>query len=149
MRTTFTGFPGSLFDELDLIQHEMDMSFGERGLASSIRAAAGRDFPPLNVGATPEAMEVFVFVPDVSNKGRNVLLDNDTLLIDGDASLDMPEDMEAVYADLRTPHFRRSFALNRKLDTVHINAKLKDGVLTVTIPKAEVAKPHRIGVRTG
>jgi HSP20 family protein len=60
MFTTFTGFSGSLFDEIDRIHREMDMSFNERGLPSSIRAAAGRGFPPLNVGATPEEMEVFV-----------------------------------------------------------------------------------------
>jgi hypothetical protein len=58
MFTTLTGFPGNLFEELDRIQREMDMSFGERGLPSSIRAAAGRGFPPLNVGATAEALEV-------------------------------------------------------------------------------------------
>jgi len=45
--------------------------------------------------------------------------------------------------------FRRSFALSRELDTARIDAKLKDGVLTVTIPKAETAKPHRIEVRSG
>jgi len=39
--------------------------------------------------------------------------------------------------------------LSRELDTARIDAKLKDGVLTVTIPKAEMAKPHRIEVRSG
>jgi HSP20 family molecular chaperone IbpA len=94
-------------------------------------------------------MEVFVFVPGVSNKGLYMRVDNDTLLIDGDASLDMPEGMKALYTELRTPHFRRSFALSREPDTARIDAKLKDGVLTVTIPKAEAAKPHRIELRSG
>jgi len=88
-------------------------------------------------------------LPGVSNQGLNVRVDNDTLLIDGDVSLDIPEGMEAVYTELRTPHFRRSFALSRELDTARIDAELKDGVLTITIPKAETAKPHRIQVRSG
>ena len=88
-------------------------------------------------------------LPGVSNKGLSVRVDNDTLLVDGDATLDMPEGMEAVYAEIRTPHFRRSFALSRELDSARIDAKLKDGVLTITIPKAETAKPYRIEVRSG
>ena len=75
MFTTLTGFPGSLFDELDRIQREMDISFSERGLPSSIRAAAERGFPPLNVGATPEAMEVLVFVPGVDTASRCAAVD--------------------------------------------------------------------------
>ena len=85
----------------------------------------------------------------VSKEGLNVRVDNDTLLIECEANLDMPEGMQAVYAEVRTPHFRRSFALSGELDAARIDAKLKDGVLTVTIPKTEAAKPHRIEVRSG
>jgi len=88
-------------------------------------------------------------LPGVSMQGLDVRVDNDTLLIDGDATQDMPEGMEAVHAELRTRHFRLAFALSRELDTTRIDAKLEDGVLTVTIPKAETAKPHRIEVRGG
>ena len=106
--------------------------------------------PDVDVWEDAAVITLTADLPGVSNKGLNVRVDNDTLLIDGDASLDMPEGMEAVYAELRTPqHFRRSFALSRELDTAHIDAKLKDGLLTVTIPKAETAKPHRIEVRSG
>jgi HSP20 family protein len=105
--------------------------------------------PDVDVWEDAAVITLTADLPGVSNKGLNVRVDNNTLLIDGDASLDIPEGMEAVYAELRTPHFRRSFALSRELDTARIDAKLKDGVLTVTIPKAETAKPHRIEVRNG
>ena len=105
--------------------------------------------PDEDVWEDADGITMTADLPGVSNKGLNVRVDNGALLIDGDASLDMPEGMEAVYAELRMPHFRRSFALSRELDTARIDAKLKDGVLTVTIPKAEAAKPHRIEVRSG
>ena len=105
--------------------------------------------PDVDVGEDAAVITLTADLPGVSNKGLNVRVDNDTLLIDGDASLDIPEGMEAVHAELHTPHFRRSFALSRELDTARIDANLKDGVLTVTIPKAETAKPHRIEVRSG
>ena len=105
--------------------------------------------PDVDVWEDAAVITLTADLPGVSNKGLSVRVDNDTLLVDGDATLDMPEGMEAVYAEVRTPHFRRSFALSRELDSARIDAKLKDGVLTITIPKAETAKPHRIEVRSG
>jgi HSP20 family protein len=105
--------------------------------------------PDVDVWEDAAGITLTADLPGVSNKGLNVRVDNDTLLIDGDASLDIPEGMEAVYAEMRIPHFRRNFALSRELDTARIDARLKDGVLTVTIPKAESAKPHRIEVSSG
>ena len=105
--------------------------------------------PDVDVWEDAAVITLTADLPGVSNKGLSVRVDNDTLLVDGDATLDMPEGMEAVYAEVRTPHFRRSFALSRELDTARIDANLKDGVLTLTIPKAETAKPHRIEVRSG
>jgi len=105
--------------------------------------------PDVDVWEDAAVITLTADLPGVSNKGLSVRVDNDTLLVDGDATLDMPEGMEAVYAEVRTPHFRRSFALSRELDSARIDAKLKDGVLTITIPKAETAKPYRIEVRSG
>jgi len=53
----------------------------------------------------------------------------------------------SVYAEVRANHFRRSFELSSDLDTAKIDAGLRDGVLTLRIPKAEQAKPRRIDVR--
>jgi HSP20 family protein len=52
-----------------------------------------------------------------------------------------------VYAEVRLAHFRRSFVLSRDLDTERIDAALKDGVLTLSVPKLEKAKPRRVAVR--
>jgi len=105
--------------------------------------------PDVDVWEDTDGITLVADLPGVSKEGLNVRVDNDTLLIECEANLDMPQGMEAVYAEVRTPHFRRSFALSGELDAARIDAKLKDGVLTVTIPKAEAAKPHRIEVRSG
>jgi HSP20 family protein len=52
-----------------------------------------------------------------------------------------------VYAEVRSGRYRRSFTLSRELDSSHIDATLKDGVLTLRLPKLEQAKPRRIEVR--
>jgi HSP20 family molecular chaperone IbpA len=56
--------------------------------------------------------------------------------------------MEAVYADVRSTLYRRSFSLSSELDVERIDASLKDGLLTVRIPKREKFKPRKIEVRT-
>ena len=105
--------------------------------------------PDVDVWEDADGITLTADLPCVAKEGLTVRVDTDTLLIEGEANLDMPEGMEAVYAEVRTPHFRRSFALSGELDAARIDAKLKDGVLTVTIPKTEAAKPHRIEVRSG
>ena len=59
----------------------------------------------------------------------------------------MPEDMEALYADVRYTRYERSFALSRELDVEKIDGNLKDGVLTLRIPKREEHRPRKIEVR--
>ena len=57
-----------------------------------------------------------------------------------------PDGLEAIYAELRAPRYRRSFTLSRELDTARIEANLKDGVLRLRIPKQAHAQPRRIAV---
>ena len=60
-----------------------------------------------------------------------------------------PEGLEAIYAEVRVPRYRRSFTLSRELDTTRIEAVLKDGVLNLRIPKQAHAQPRRINVTVG
>jgi len=150
MFTTLTGFPGSLFDELDRIHREMDMSFGERGQPPSIRAAAGRGFPPLNVGATPEAMEVFVFVPGADLSGLEITLDKGVLTIAGTRHNGIPEEAERLDVYKRERFhgaFKRVISLSEDVDPTHVNADYRDGVLRITAPRREKAQPQRIEVK--
>jgi HSP20 family molecular chaperone IbpA len=57
-----------------------------------------------------------------------------------------PEGLEAVYAEVRVPRYRRSFTLSRELDTTRIEANLKDGVLTLRIPTPSARAARRIAV---
>ena len=54
--------------------------------------------------------------------------------------------LQPVYTEYNIGHYRRSFTLSNKVDQNRIGAEMKDGVLTITLPKAEEAKPRRISV---
>jgi HSP20 family protein len=104
--------------------------------------------PAVDIYETESGITVLADMPGVSRDHLDVHVDSDTLLIEGRAVIPMPEEMEALYADIRSTHYQRSFSLSRELDADRIEAGLKDGVLTLRIPKREEHRPRRIEVQT-
>ena len=105
--------------------------------------------PPVDIVEDETGFTVTADLPGVSKDRLGVKINGDNLLIEGEVSTPVPQGMELVYAELRTPYYRRSFTLSRELDASKIEAKLNDGVLQLRIPKAEEAKPRRIEVKVG
>ncbi|MES9991379.1 MAG: Hsp20/alpha crystallin family protein [Candidatus Thiodiazotropha sp.] len=86
-------------------------------------------------------------LPGVTKEGLDIQVDKETLSIDGKAEIDMPEAMQAVYADVRATRYQRSFSLSNELDGDKAEASLSDGVLSLRIPKREQYQPRKIEVR--
>lgn len=103
--------------------------------------------PPVDVLEDATGITLLADLPGVSKEGLELKIDGDTLLIEGEVATPMPQQMQSVYAEVRVPRYRRAFTLSRELDTTKIEASMKDGVLTLRIPKQEHAKPRRIEVR--
>lgn len=105
--------------------------------------------PPVDVFEDEHGITVQAELPGVSRDRLNIQADRNGLVIEGDVSIDMPQGMEALYADLRSTRFRRSFVLSTELEPDRIEANLKDGVLTLRIPKRAEFRPRKIEVRAG
>ncbi len=88
-------------------------------------------------------------MPGVPKDRLNIQVDKDTLSISGEACLDTPDEMEPLYVDISVTRYQRSFSLSGELDATKIDASLKDGLLTLHIPKREEHKPRKIEVRAG
>jgi len=88
-------------------------------------------------------------MPGVARDQLELKVEGDALLIEGGVRALTPEGLEAVYAEVRVPRYRRTFTLSRELDSSRIDASLKDGVLTLRIPKQAHAQPRRIEVQAG
>ncbi len=86
-------------------------------------------------------------LPGVSREALDIHVEGDSLTIEGQVSPATPEAMEATYAEVRVPRYRRMFTLSRELDGGRIEAQLKDGVLRLRIPKQEHAQPRRVQVK--
>lgn len=105
--------------------------------------------PRVDVFEDETGITLLADMPGVPKDQLDVKVEGDMLLVEGTVQPQTPEGLEALYAEVRIPRFRRSFTLSRELDTGRIDANLKDGVLTLRIPKQEHAQPRRISVQAG
>ena len=103
--------------------------------------------PPVDIVEDAEGITVRADMPGVSRENLSIGVEGDTLTIEGTLSLGETPAMQPVYAEVRVAQFKRSFVLSRDLDTERTDANLRNGVLTLRVPKAEQAKPRRIAVR--
>lgn len=114
-------------------------------------AVAGRDdrvlLPPVDVVEDTTGLTLYADMPGVSRERLNLRVEGDTLTIEGELSLPVPQDMQASHAEVQQSRYRRAFELSKELDPQKIAAELNQGVLRVRIPKAEHAQPRRIDVR--
>lgn len=125
-----------------------DVTTGESGVAQQNEPAAVLR-PPVDIFEDAEGITLVADMPGVSKDCLNIHVDKESLTVEGDARIEMPDDMEALYADIRSTRYRRSFALSSELDTDRIEASLKDGVLNLRIYKRAEVQPRKIEVRAG
>jgi len=102
--------------------------------------------PPVDVFEDEHGLTLLADMPGVTRDGLGVRVDGDSLTIEATVASPGPDNMELVYGEAQYAAYRRQFTLSRELDTSRIEAQLKDGVLQLSIPKAEEAKPRRIQV---
>jgi HSP20 family molecular chaperone IbpA len=105
--------------------------------------------PAVDVFEDASGITLLADMPGVPKDRLELKVEADTLSIEGQVVQATPEGLEAVYAEVRVPRYRRTFTLSRELDTSKVDASLKDGVLTLRIPKQAHAQPRRIEVQAG
>jgi HSP20 family protein len=103
--------------------------------------------PAVDVIEDGDGITLYADLPGVSKDQLNVGVDAETLTIEAEVKIDLPEDMRATHAEIAAPRYRRVFSLSRELDADKVTAELHQGVLKLQIPKAEHAKPRRIDVQ--
>jgi HSP20 family molecular chaperone IbpA len=105
--------------------------------------------PVVDIFEDEHGVTIMADLPGVPREGLGVRVDGDTLVIEGAAESPETGEMELLYGEVLNPLYRRSFTLSRDLDASKVEAQLNNGVLKLTIPKAEEAKPRRIDVKVG
>lgn len=139
--------PRDLFAQMDRLQRSMQNALD---LSPSIRGFAHDGFPALNVGGTPEAIEIYAFAPGVDAATLEVGLERGLLTIAGMRSTELPDETSksALHIHERfRGRFSRTVALPDDADPDQVSAKLRDGILRITVPRRASALPRRITVQ--
>lgn len=102
--------------------------------------------PQTDICETDDALVVVMEMPGVEKDNISIDVENDVLAVEGRIDLGKYADMQPVYTEYNVGHYARRFSLSSKIDQEKITADLGDGVLTLTLPKAEQAKPRRITI---
>ena len=101
--------------------------------------------PPVDIYEAEEGLVVLADLPGVAKEALDVRVEQNQLTIRGHACHGFPG--KAIYREYALVNFFRQFTLSDNVDQRQITAELKNGVLTVTLPKAEAAKPRQIAVQ--
>lgn len=103
--------------------------------------------PPVDVIEDASGITLYADLPGVSKDRLTLELHADSLTIEGRVDIGTPEGMEAGFAEVRVPRYRRVFTLSKELDTEKASAEFKNGVLALRIPKAEHMQPRKIEIK--
>lgn len=103
--------------------------------------------PPVDVHEDASGITLHADLPGVTKDRLELRIEADTLTIEGEVALNLPDGMEATHVEVQLPRYRRVFTLSKELDAEQVQAALRHGVLTLRIPKAPHAQPRRIEVQ--
>lgn len=101
--------------------------------------------PEVNIWETRDGYILEAEMPGVNKSGLEITLEGNTLTLVGHRG-DAPPAAQPYYRESTGAHFRRVFELDPAIDTGKLNAKIDQGLLTLTLPKTDKVKPRRIAV---
>ena len=111
------------------------------------RTETGVMLPPVDVIEDALGITLYADLPGVPKDKLHVRIDADALTIEGEVSLQMASNLEPSHVEVQMPRYQRTFTLGKELDSEKVAAEFRHGVLKLSIPKVEHAKPRKIEVQ--
>ncbi len=107
----------------------------------------GTLLPPVDVVEDASGITLYADMPGVAKDRVHLRVEAETLTLEGEMALVVPQGMEATHAEVQRSRYRRAFTLSKELDAEKVSAEMSHGVLRVRIPKAAHAQPRRVQVQ--
>lgn len=134
-------------DFVEVLRRRMDRLFDEFGAVPNGVVRGAASWPQVQFWDDGAQLKLTAEVPGLSEKDIKLTVNHDTLALEGERKTEVPKGY-SVHRQERVPvRFARSFSLPCKVDAEKVQALIKNGVLTVTLPKAPEAQPRQITVQ--
>ena len=137
-----------MFGAMDLLRTKMDRLFNEmdRPYLHGPTFTLGTNSPRTNLMENGDNFEVRAELPGISKDDISIKIQGNYLEISGKRTIESPEGYKAHRNERSATTFSRSFTLPDEVDVEKVDAALKDGILYLTLPKSEAAKPRLIAI---
>jgi len=142
-----SSFDTDLFDEFSRLENEMDQLFGGTAWPMGIRAMRRGTFPPMNVGATSDRVDVYLFAAGLDPKGIDLSIQQNLLTVSGSRKIEVDDEADYYRRERFDGDFRRVVTLPEDVDPNRVDAKYRDGVLQITVARRESARPRQIEIK--
>ncbi|OQX30417.1 MAG: heat-shock protein Hsp20 [Candidatus Sedimenticola endophacoides] len=136
----------TLFDEFRRVEREMDRMMGPTTKPGGIRDAARGSYPPVNIGATAEQVDIYLFAAGLNPDAVEITIHQQLLSVAGERPL-ITEQGATYYRQERFDGtFQRAITLPGDVDPDRVDASYRDGVLHITIRRSEPSGPRQIEI---
>jgi HSP20 family protein len=137
----------SPFGEMGLLQNQMNRLFDAAMHGNGDATGTTGWIPAADIYESDNDLVVTMDVPGVDPKNVEIRVENNVLTIRGERQMEESQKAESFHRVERFyGAFARTFALTTSVDTEKIRASYNAGVLSITLPKAEAAKPRKIQI---
>jgi HSP20 family protein len=138
-------FPRDMLAGLDRLQRDLQQAYE---LTPSIRGLSHGGYPAMNIGGTPQSIEVYVFAPGLDPAQVDVQIEKGVLTVAGERkAVEGPERSTRHLDERFAGRFRRVVTLPDDIDASAITATYRDGVLHISIRRQEAARPRRVSIQ--
>ncbi len=144
--TLFSG-ENRLFDDFRRMERQMDEMFGRWPWPAGIRSAARGTYPPINVGATADSVDIYLFAAGLDPKAVDISIQQNLLTVAGSRQIPAKEGVDYYRQERYSGEFRRVITLPEDVDPDRVEARYRDGVLQITVKRREAAKPRQIEIK--
>jgi len=130
------------------LRDAMSQLFEESFVRPFSRNGSGYQYLPLDIYETDELFVIKAFVPGMTVDEIDITTQQNTVTIRAEQPVEAQDNVRYYLHERPTGTWLRSFELPAPIDVQHIDARLEHGVLTLTVPKAPEAKPHKVSIKT-
>ncbi len=136
------------------VSHMVDRMFEQAFTPSGSSAgtnggSTGFQSLPVDIWETNDAYNAALLAPGIDEQSISVTVHDDTLAIEGELKFQAPEGAQMIWQEFTPVKFRRSLRLGSAVDPSKVEAQYKNGILFVTMAKAEHARPRQVQVQIG
>ena len=141
---------GSMRGAVDRLFEEAFAPFyGGRDGGTSASGQTGVQTLPVTIWETNDAFHAALMAPGLDETSINVIVQEDTLSVEGELKFQPPDGARMIWQEFGPMRFRRSLRFGTPMNPNQVNAEYRHGLLLITMPKAEGARPRQVRVQVG